>query len=250
MGLFINTGVHPDVFMNQGTIKEPNQGYFKIDYFAELVKSQKQINNSLADSLQKLQILYQQQKNTQVREWQEIGNQLNSLRESNLQHEKFERNAMEWLTMLDENNKKLYGMLEEEGLLKQEIADKINSVSQSNQEIKDQIGNYESLNKQLVTKMDELFDLQKVMADNITDQNENQHKTLNHLENQEALLEKTLRQVTNIRSALFERANFLAEKIENSYKLTSSFVYNLVTGTDQPLTFRMNQKKEEKSEKP
>lgn len=245
MGLFINTGKHPTVFMNQDDIKEPNQGYFKIDFFSELVKEQKKINNSLANSFQQLKFMHQKQNRTQAKEWEALGQQLDVLKDCNLQHEKFERNAKEWLTMLDENNKELYSMLKEEGLEKQDVMDEITLVSQSNQEIADQLDKYEAFNQQLTTQMNELFNLQKVMADKLASQDENQNRTLDHLENQEALMEKTLRQVTQIRSILFERTTYLAGKIEDSYKLTSSFVYKLVTGSDQPLTFMMNHKKEE-----
>ncbi|MGY0694925.1 hypothetical protein ACW2QC_19520 [Virgibacillus sp. FSP13] len=245
MGLFMNKGEHPDVFMNQSSIEEPNQSFFKIDYFKELVKSQKKMNDSLFRSFHELEFLYQQQQHTQAREWKEIGDQLHALKECNLQHEKFKRDAMEWLTMLDENNKDMHRLLEEEGLLKQGVLEEINSVNQSNQEIVNQLGKYEFFHEQLTNQMNELFDLHKEMSSKIANQDENQNKTLNHLEKQEALMEKAVRQITHLRSILFERTNFLAEKIENSYKLTSSFVYNLVTGSDQPLTFRMSQKKEE-----
>ncbi|MCL6572457.1 MAG: hypothetical protein K6T88_12360 [Bacillus sp. (in: Bacteria)] len=66
------------------------------------------------------------------------------------------------------------------------------------------------------------------------------------LDNQEALIEKISRQLNHIRSILFERTNYLATKIDDGYKITSSYVYKLMTGSDQPLTFfLMNQKDEE-----
>src|SRR5699024_12866080 len=66
---------------------------------------------------------------------------------------------------------------------------------------------------------------------------------LDRLENQEALMEKFHRQISEFRSILFERSSFLAEKIEDSYNLTSSYFYQLVSGSDTPLTLYMDQRK-------
>jgi hypothetical protein len=59
------------------------------------------------------------------------------------------------------------------------------------------------------------------------------------LDKQEALTEKIYRQLNHIRSILFERTNYLAEKMDEGYKLTSSYVYNLMTGNDQPVSFTL-----------
>jgi len=71
-----------------------------------------------------------------------------------------------------------------------------------------------------------------------------QQDILNRLENQEALAEKILREVQHFRSILFERAHHLAEKIEDSYSLTSSYIHKLMSGSDLPLTFVVRKQKE------
>ncbi|MBI0577134.1 hypothetical protein IEC97_07155 [Neobacillus cucumis] len=72
------------------------------------------------------------------------------------------------------------------------------------------------------------------------------NQVLTRLDRQEALTEKILRQINHIRSILFERTNYLATKIEDGYKVTSTYVYKLMTGSDQPLSFLLrNDKKEE-----
>jgi predicted nucleic acid-binding Zn ribbon protein len=90
-------------------------------------------------------------------------------------------------------------------------------------------------------------DLQKQLSEKISKQEEFQMGVLNRLDQQEALTEKIFRQINHIRSILFERTNYLAEKIDEGYKITSSYVYNLMTGSDQPVTFYlMNNKNTEK----
>lgn len=53
------------------------------------------------------------------------------------------------------------------------------------------------------------------------------------LDGQEAILEKILRQVGNLRSIVYERSSHLADKMEEGFRLSSAFAYNLITRKDQ-----------------
>lgn len=120
------------------------------------------------------------------------------------------------------------------------VANQLNELRSSNQKHTE----YEELIIHLL-KIQE--DLQKQLSEKISKQEEFQTGVLNRLDQQEALTEKIFRQLNHIRSILFERTNYLAEKIDEGYKITSSYVYNLMTGSDQPITFYlMNNKKGEK----
>ncbi|WP_243297613.1 AAA family ATPase [Bacillus litorisediminis] len=248
MGLFINNGKHPDVFKHHGDIDEPNQGYLKIDYYSEMINQQKKINESLAHSIQELADLFQKQSKNQSKQWVEVTNQLNELKESQQQHEKFEVQAREWLHVLNNDNHELQKMIKIEQDVNQKMMEQLNLLSQSNQEIVIQLDAYKEANQQLQTNIHDLVELNKQMSEQMTKQDQNQNRVINQLDNQEAMLEKTYRQISNIRSILFERANHLAEKIENSYNLTSSFFYKLLTGSEQPLTLVMMKQKQKKSD--
>jgi len=104
----------------------------------------------------------------------------------------------------------------------------------------------EEVNQQLVLQMNEQLELQKIAAEKLEKQEDFQEGVLKRLDNQEALLDKLGRQINHIRSILFERTNYLAAKIDDGYKITSSYIYKLMTGSEQPLTFFLiNHKKEE-----
>lgn len=76
-----------------------------------------------------------------------------------------------------------------------------------------------------------------------------QDEVLNRLEHQEALTEKITRQIEYFRSILFERTNYLAEKIESGYHHTSSYIANLMGNSDKlPTKFIVNQKQDEEQE--
>lgn len=242
MGLYRDNSAHSDVFLNRKNLDEPNQDYFETDYVADMVNEQKRMNHSLIHTCRSLQELYLKQQQTQKREWEEIKNELEQLNTSSREHAQFEQKAMESFHMLAKTDETLFQKLEEEGWQKQALMDEMRHIRENNQEVLDQIKDYESLNRNLTAKMDNLIELQQAVTEVLSKQHEDQYKTLQSLENQDALLEKILRQVTNLRSILFERSNFLAEKVENSYKLTSTFIYNAVSESDQPLAFRLDQK--------
>ncbi|MEC1524762.1 hypothetical protein P9D43_22410 [Neobacillus niacini] len=120
------------------------------------------------------------------------------------------------------------------------IENQLNEISTRNQKH----GEYEELIIHLLKTQEEL---QKQLSEKISKQEDFQKGVLTRLDQQEALTEKISRQLNHIRSILFERTNYLAEKIDEGYKITSSYVYNLMTGSDQPITFYlMNNKKGEK----
>lgn len=120
------------------------------------------------------------------------------------------------------------------------VVNQLNELSSNNQ----QHTEHEELIIHLLKTQEEL---QKQLSEKISKQEEFQTGVLNRLDQQEALTEKIFRQINHIRSILFERTNYLAEKIDEGYKITSSYVYNLMTGTDQPITFYlMNNKKGDK----
>jgi hypothetical protein len=120
-----------------------------------------------------------------------------------------------------------------------------NHVGEQLNDLRNRLDRHEDTNHQLVLKMNQQLELQKEVAEKITKQKEFQGEVLERLDNQEALMDKISRQINHIRSILFERTNYLATKIDDGYKLTSSYVYNLMTGSEKPLTFFLMNRKEE-----
>lgn len=247
MGLFINKGNHPDVFNSKMNIIEPNQEQSKSDYLSELIKEQNEAFNSMHDRFRELENLLGQQKNRQTNHWEIIGKQLNEIKESNSKHEVIENQVMDWLTKLDNKNMKLQESLGNERIVGQELMDRINSVNESNFEIVNKLAQHETANEQLALKMNEQLELQKIMSNQISSHEDVQNVILNRLDTQEGLTEKILLQIDHIRTIFFERTHYLVEKIEDSYKITSSYVNKLMAGSNQQLAhYKMKQKQVEK----
>lgn len=92
-------------------------------------------------------------------------------------------------------------------------------------------------------KMDQQLELQNKIQLEISKQAESQREVSKRLENQEALTEKLLRQMDYLRSLVYERTNYLTEKIEESYQLTAAYMYHITINRDQfPLSFLLFQK--------
>src|SRR5690625_3773222 len=209
MGLFINSEQHHGMYKNVAKINEPNQTTFRRDHLAELLKEQQKMNDSLHKSILKLGILNEQRDEKQFNQWQEVSDRLGRLEKVNHQQD---LQMMAHLKTLTDDNKNLQMMIEDDRISSQEIMKQIKQHSLNNLDLTQQL----------------------------TEQKEGQREVLIRLDNQEALTEKALRQIDNLRSSLFERTNYLAEKIEDSYQLTSSYLYQLLTGADQSLTFYVN----------
>lgn len=97
-----------------------------------------------------------------------------------------------------------------------------------------------------LTLIERFNKLEESIDHKLLSQQDFQTDVLKRLDHQEALTEKIYRQLNHLRSIIFERTNYLATKVEEGYKITSSYIYKLMTGAEQPLTFLMlNSKKEE-----
>ncbi|PFN97739.1 hypothetical protein COJ85_22135 [Bacillus sp. AFS076308] len=249
MGLFINKKEHPNLFKNSRQLKESNQVESRQDFLTELMKEQQKANMALNRALAELQTRYQQQTDAQNTHWKQVDYQLSDLKNSTFRQQKFENEMVTNLHSLHEKNVHLEAIIEKETQVRESLSGQINQISKTCDSIADRLDKNEETQQQLAMQMKEQLEMQKQAAEKLTKQEEIHGGMLKRLDNQEALLDKFARQLNHIRSILFERTNYLAGKIDDGYKLTSSYVYKLMTGSEQPLTFfLMNQKKEENQE--
>jgi hypothetical protein len=250
MGLFINNNEHPEVFKNRAKITEPNQVISRQDYLSEFINEQQKVNKLLNQAFAELRIQTLKQEEVQSSQRNHFDHQLNDLRSRNLEHKEFEKQILVFFQKINEKNINLEASLEKEALLKHEIIHKVSQLSDHYLEITDRMEKNEETHQQLTIKINEQLDLQKEVAEKMAKQEDFQGGMLKRLDRQEALLDKLSRQLNHIRSIIFERTNYLAAKIDDGYKITSSYVYKLMTGSEEPLNFfLMNYKKEEQQTK-
>lgn len=243
MGLFINKSQHPDVFKNNGQIIDSNQVFFRKNHMADLIEEQQKTNETLQQSLSELKSFYYKQSNRQTNQWNYLQNGIINQRKLNQKHEKVENQVLEWLEKLDEKNSTLQLTLKDEVIFKQEMKNYMDTLNHSNSEVVNKLDKYGLANEQLELKVDEQLNMQNQLSQQISKQADNQQEVLNRLENQEALTEKIIRQIDYFRATLFERTNYLAEKIDTGYNYAISYVSKLMTNNDQwPKQFIIKQK--------
>lgn len=249
MGLFINKNGHPDVFKNRVDVLGRNQEHYKIDPVAEWMKEHREASHSVGEQFNIMETLLKQQKNTQSNQLKSIHNRLNEIKESDSRHEKFGKDVMKSLKKVETKNEMLQRTLIQERIMNREFSGKVNEVSQSNEEIINRMETLTSANEEIIVKMNEQLDYQKRLSEQILKQEDIQKNVISRLDNQEGLLGKVIRQMDYLRSVLYERTNFLSEKIEGRYTMTSSYISKLLTRSD-PVSarFMLSQKQEEKEE--
>ena len=256
MGLFINEDQYPELFKNTRHVQTQNQRSYRFDDWTEFLKEQKRANQELNQAFLILNQLHQKQASKQEHQWQEIGGQIGELRQINFQREAFEKFALELLEKIEQQQREGVELEEKQ---KREIFEQIEMTYLSNGEIRQRLEQLSSIGEKIVTQVakqelsqeqlsHQLHELQQETVNKLGEQ-ETKQQTLDkqmekqdarhqeliaRLEKQEAVSEKIIREIQHIRSVLFERASYLAEKIENGYKLTSSYFQKIVHGSNPP----------------
>ncbi|GGA83305.1 hypothetical protein [Ornithinibacillus halotolerans] len=246
MSLFINKKLHPTVFKNNASIKEPNQSYYETNYLKELIENQNKLNDSFHQSMKNFKISLQKHRHNDENRWQEVKHDIEVIKQSEQKHQEFEKEMRGWIKLLKQNNQELHRIVQSNSEVNEEILQEINRIHESNQLMMQQVEEFFSMNQQVNSKVETLVNGQETLLEQAVHTNEKQDKVINHLEKQDAILEKNNRELNHIRSIIFERTSFIAEKIEESVKLTSSVLYKFFTKSDKPIGLLIGNEKKEK----
>jgi len=231
MGLYINHNNHEGIFENKERLSAPNQGFFIRNHVEEMIQAQQKVNATMGKAMDNLNLYQKQQEGKQQAYFIDMQHHLQELLKMNSRQEQVEGHVMKQLLDLEERNEKLSNILIDSGYREKE---KIEQMYVSQQELLGQLQGYESEVQRLIGKIDEQRELHQQLAEKVNKQEGSQAKVLDRLENQEALTEKLLRQFDHFRSALFERTTFLAEKIEDSTKITTAYMTKLLSRKEEP----------------
>ncbi|MGM8212281.1 hypothetical protein ACLIBH_05715 [Virgibacillus sp. W0430] len=259
MSLFINAEAHPNLFMNTNRLQAPNQAYYQYDTLSEWKKEQHNINESITESIRKIKVLYNLQEISRQRSEEAFAQQLETYR---VHYGNFKSDVLERLAMLEESEAQLKQLLEEETVLNKQARKQITEIHQSNKKLLHELHQFQDASKTVSAQVDACLSLQKQTITQLSDQSaqyehiseelkkqaDDQQQVQTKLQNQEALVEKALRQLDHIRSVLYERSSYLAEKVESGYDRTASYVYHLLTKSEKPYTFFLQSNKKENKE--
>ncbi|WP_121616080.1 hypothetical protein [Virgibacillus halodenitrificans] len=242
MGLYINHR-HGDIYKNNEGIQAPNQEVFIKNHVAEMIEEQQRVNKSLSTSFYELKNLYEQQSNKQTHQWKDITTQLNQLKQLNDTHDKLENDVIKVLQKLEGNQLSIQKLIEENYLSKETYDQQLNEITSGYQDIADKLERHREVNEKLTSKVEQQTEWQKEIGEKVKEHEVSQEKVLERMENQEAITEKITRQMDHFRSILFERTNYLAEKVEEGYHLTTSYVSKLMSDPERPLAYMTLERK-------
>jgi DNA repair exonuclease SbcCD ATPase subunit len=233
MGLYINHNNHEGIFENKEDIAAFNQRFFMKNHVEEMIQSQQKVNVSMEKAIRDIGLYQKQQEGKQQEHWMEMQQHFQQLLMMNTKYEEMEGRVMEKLLLLEEKNEQLSDMVKKSDSSEKE---KMEGMYAFQQKLLSQIEGYETEVQQLIGKIDKQTDLYRQLTEKVDEQENTREEVLDRLDNQEALTEKLLRQFEHFRSALFERTSFLAEKIEESAKITSVYMTKLLPGKDRSTT--------------
>lgn len=210
MSLYINQKKHEAIYKNEKAIKQPNQSFFIHNNMQEMIKEQQNINRTLHQSFNSLKNRYEHQ----------------------------ESKSFEILSQLKELNTNQ--------LSRKDITEQLIVIRELSQTANQKTEDYEAVTHELIPKIEEQLELQKQTQTEILNQKETQKEVISRLDNQEARTEKIIREMNHFRSLLFERTNYVTEKIEKGYHLTSAYIHHVLLNRDKlPLSFMLFQKQEQ-----
>jgi chromosome segregation ATPase len=248
MGLFINGKL--DVYKFSGDIEAPNQMEDRKNFLQELLKEQEIFNQSVQDVMHSFSRSFDKIEHEQSANWNDISNQLIDLKQNGKSQNEFAEMMVTWMKTIDEKTEALRDLVAKEENMKQVMIEQLKVQSKATLEIAEKVDKVQIEHRELNEQQKEMkakFDQHEVRTEELLgrlDQHEvGTKEVLVRLDQQEALVQRMLRQMNDFRSILFERTNHLVEKIESGYELTSSYIYKLMTGSDQPLTFYMKREK-------
>ena len=223
MGLFINKKEHLGLYKDEEVKPVSNQATFHSDSFTEAVVEQRQAFELLNEKHKELQKQMRKHSRIQTDRWQSTGMQLEEIIEKQLQQNEFKTNVIESIQRLDQLNEKLQNEIEDKRRLNEELVLKIESLNHSNNEISERLEKVDNDQAKLLTRMDTQIEQQINFSKVLEEQTILQHEMSEQLNQHEGLLEKFSHQLNFLKSVLFERTHFIAEKIDNGYEMTTTY---------------------------
>ncbi|MFC0300312.1 hypothetical protein ACFFIS_05670 [Virgibacillus soli] len=233
MALFINRAHHPDVYKTDEEIVASNQHVFQTDVKAEMIQSQRKVNERLQESVRLLNRLYEQQHIQQQAQWQKVDRRLKEINIVNQAQARKEEEMLHKISMLMEFDKTLQSTIEKYHEEDKELGTNITQLLQMKPWMEQQLSEQLERDEKVLSQLSQLISAQEMAEQQMMHDKEEQKSIVSRLDKQAATLEKVTRQLDHFRSILYERSHYLAGKVEDSVRLTASYLYNMSKGKDK-----------------
>ncbi|RHW38281.1 hypothetical protein D1B33_05175 [Lysinibacillus yapensis] len=241
MGIYVNKEL-PEVFCNIQKIEVPNQAEFRLDELSDLLKQQLLDNRKLAKSIIHLQQTQNDWNLYQTAHLKRVDKRVDDLAESQQFQETLTHQIMSFLEKIEEQNSIMQQTINYDQRFQNDIYQKVIEISQTNDEVQGQLTSINQQESEITTTLTDYSSsldaltksveqlvstlahietqtieqntLNQQIAEKISGLEETQKDADHRADVQEGMIEKVRLQVDHLRSILFERSNFLEEKIE------------------------------------
>ncbi|WP_299088556.1 hypothetical protein [uncultured Metabacillus sp.] len=252
--VYIKKEAEPFIYKNPAKINiSSNQATFRKNYLQEFIIQQNQINSSLKQTSDNINCLVNEAKNEQQQQFHHVLTKLEH-------QEQHTAPLVENILKQDEAYKALIKRFEAIDEFNQELMKRQDNEGVVNQAIVDQLTIQDTAIKQLAKKIELFGGLHDHFSDQLTEQkiiNEDILKTLElqesfhltileRLDHQEAINQKVSRDLDSLKATLFERINYVVEKIEENYQQITGFVTQLLSKYGIFHRITVNKEKKEK----
>ena len=243
------------MYCNTQPIQEPNQVEFRRDYLSELMEQQIVESQRLQQSFMNMQLSQNDWNLNQAVQYRNLDRRIYELTELQEYQEAMEHQVIDWLEKIEDQNNIIQKTINYDRHFHNDLLQQVNTISQSQKEMVSHILSVEDEQKQVVkiladyTSMNEAFfsrleqvlsanekiegymeeqsTLNHQMVDQMTSIEVAQKDVLSRVDNHEGLMEKILRQVDHLRSILFERTNFIEEKVEKVLQNSAAYFHKI-----------------------
>lgn len=234
-----------------------NQEKFRVNYMQEFVNQQKKINGKLSEEAEIVSKFVRESNINQKTHFQEIFSQLekqesitNPLIQNMEEQQASTSIILERLKSMDKMKEELLKKIEDEGLLNTTIIDQLTFQDQSIQGLSRKFDEYEQRHIETGSQLTSQAELNKQILEKLELQEAFHQTIVDRLNQQEALTQKISRELDNLKAIFFERVTHIVDKIDENYKLTTSYFANIMARTGLIQRFSVSNEKKEKETMP
>lgn len=226
VGLFFNRKNELNIYKGE-QVSERNQAIYRSDSITKAIEVQKKAYDEMNEKYSEMENQLKKQRRIQSDRWRTTSMRFDEIVDHQSQHHQFEQDAIDALERLDRQNIELQNVLNQKKKANEDLVSQINLLNQANSEIAERLDKFDADQVLLLQKMDEQIEKQHQFSLSLEEQKTTQLTMVDKLEQQEGLIDKMMRQMDFLKSVLFERSHFIAEKIDKSYQLTTTYISNL-----------------------
>ncbi|MFC0273892.1 hypothetical protein ACFFIX_21135 [Metabacillus herbersteinensis] len=255
MTILLNKSAMPKLYksISANLSVTSNQEKFRVNYLQEFVNQQQKINEKLSDEADVVSTLVRESSIDQKNHFHEIFSQLekqeiitNPLIQNMEEQQASTTIILERLSSMDRMKEELLKKIDDEGLLNTTIIDQLSFQDQSIQGLARKFDEYEQRHIETGSQLTSQAELNKQILEKLELQEAFHQTIVDRLNQQEALTQKISRELDNLKAILFERVTHIVDKIDNNYKLTTSYIANILTRTGLIQRFSVPNEKKEK----